>query len=798
MNKEIKPNFIKMKNMKQSSFLGLMLVFMFCSCKNTISYYVSTDGNDGSIGSLEQPFATLNKAKEAARENKGKPVIIYLREGKYYLDSPIIFTPEDSRNQNAPLTIQPYDNENVFISGARKLTGLQWEEYKNNIVKAYINEELIFDQLFVNDELYHMARYPNYDPNATYYNGIAADAIEPERVKNWNNPEGGYVHALHRHEWGGYHWLIKEKNYKNELELEGGWQNNRLMGMHPERRFVENIFEELDDVNEWFYDNNESVLYLYPTSGIENKDLIVETPQLANLFEWRGDENQPVEYIHIIGLELTHTLRTFMKTREPLLRSDWAIYRGGAVLMEGARHSSIKKCYFNNVGGNAVFFSNYNRYNEVSGCHIAFAGGNGVCFVGDPKAVRSPSFEYNEFVPVEQLDKEPGPKTNNYPANCIVHDNLMYGLGRVEKQIAGVQISMSQDITVSHNTIYDLPRSGINISDGTWGGHIIEFNDVFNTVLETGDHGSFNSWGRDRYWHPNYDTLTEITVNYPELILLDAVKTTVIRNNRFRCDHGWDIDLDDGSSNYHIYNNLCLNGGLKLREGFHRIVENNILINNSFHPHVWFPKSEDEFERNIVTKEYFPIRINYWGEKIDYNVFPNELALNMAQANGTDSNSVFGTIEYVNPENGDFRVKEGSIAFSVGFKNFDMDNFGVLSPELKSLAKSVPLPKLINSVSNNEEIQEILGLKVKNITTLGERSAAGLSSESGVWVLEVGTESPFHNLLQPNDVILSVNKNPVDNISEIRKILDSEMNKLILVISRNQKELEVIVNKNPI
>lgn len=30
---------------------------------------------------------------------------------------------------------------------------------------------------------------------------------------------------------------------------------------------------------------------------------------------------------------------------------------------------------------------------------------------------------------------------------------------------------------------------------------------------------------------------------------MDAVETTVIRNSRWRCDHGWDIDLDDGSSN---------------------------------------------------------------------------------------------------------------------------------------------------------------------------------------------------------------------------------------------------------
>jgi hypothetical protein len=88
------------------------------------------------------------------------------------------------------------------------------------------------------------------------------------------------------------------------------------------------------------------------------------------------------------------------------------------------------------------------------------------------------------------------------------------------------------------------------------------------------------------------------------------MKPIVIQNNRMRCDHGWDIDLDDGSSNYIIRNNLCLNGGIKLREGVNRVVENNILINNSFHPHVWFKNSNDVFKHNIVTTAYQPIRID--------------------------------------------------------------------------------------------------------------------------------------------------------------------------------------------
>ena len=96
--------------------------------------------------------------------------------------------------------------------------------------------------------------------------------------------------------------------------------------------------------------------------------------------------------------------------------------------------------------------------------------------------------------------------------------------------------------------------------------------------------------------------------------LLDVVKPNVLRNNRWRCDHGWDIDLDDGSSNYHITNNLCLHGGLKLREGFHRTVENNIIVGNSFHPHVWYADSGDVFAHNIVGTAYRPIRMpKVWG-----------------------------------------------------------------------------------------------------------------------------------------------------------------------------------------
>ena len=48
---------------------------------------------------------------------------------------------------------------------------------------------------------------------------------------------------------------------------------------------------------------------------------------------------------------------------------------------------------------------------------------------------------------------------------------------------------MASEITVRDCSVYDTARAGINIGDGAWGGHLIERCDVFDTVLETHDHG---------------------------------------------------------------------------------------------------------------------------------------------------------------------------------------------------------------------------------------------------------------------------------------------------------------------
>ena len=286
-----------------------------------------------------------------------------------------------------------------MVSGGVLLTNLQWQPYKNGIMQTKVPAGFATDQLFVNGQRQPMARYPNFDPKERIFNGYAADAFSPERAARWKDPAGGFMHAMHAAEWGGMHYLITGKGPDNKLTYEGGWQNNRPMGMHSQHRFVENIFEELDAPGEWFLNTKTSTLYYYPPAGVDLAKAKIEAVRLRHLVEFRGTQGSPVRFVTLQGLTFRHAARTFMENKEPLVRSDWTTYRGGALFYNGTEDCLLDDCFIDQVGGNAVFVNNYNRRMTVRGCHIAKAGANGVAFVGDRDAARVPR-DWNDHTAV--------------------------------------------------------------------------------------------------------------------------------------------------------------------------------------------------------------------------------------------------------------------------------------------------------------------------------------------------------------------------------------------------------------
>ena len=782
-------------------FIGMKWTWLllFASRLCALDVYVAPTGNDTAEGTSQQPLASLTGARDYLRRSGklGKePVTVHLNDGTYFLAETFVLTAIDSGTKECPVAYQAEHEGKVVISGGILLR-LQWQDSPNGVFKAKTPAGLKIDQLFADGIRQILARYPNYNPElrSTPYRGAAADAFAPSRAARWKDPTGGYIHAMHQHHWGGYHYRITGKEASNKVSYVGGWQNNRGGPMHAKDRMVENIFEELDAPGEWFHDEKNNLLYFMPPAGLAVDKAEFIGVRLANLIELRGTSTQPAHHISFKGLTFRHAARTFMETREPLLRSDWTFYRGAAVMFTGAEDCSVSDSEFDQLGGNALLVSGYARKITFNGLHVHDAGASGISFVGDVSSVRNPLLHYDQRLKVSQLDRTPGPKSPDYPSDCLVEDCLISRVGQIEKQGAGVEIEMAARITLRHLTIHETSRAGINIGDGGWGGHIIEGCDVFDTVLETGDHGSFNSWGRDRYWGA---TNPEDIAKEPGLPFLDAMEPTEIRFSRWRCDHGWDVDLDDGSSNYRIHHNIFLNGGLKFREGYGRSAWNNIFVNCGFHPHVWYPNSGDTLERNILLGAHAPIGMpKVWGKTIDNNLFAKAGDLNAAKSLGVESRSTAGDPLFVDADNGDFQVKPGSPALKMGFENFPTDDFGVRKPTLRAIAPTPRIDAVSTSSNTTTESTQTpaiywRGLTVKNM--VGEEySAFGVSKETrGVVLSDAPAGHPLSYTHGKSTLVLAVNSQPVNDIAAfIQSTLEPVKT---LTIIRDQKPVTVDIN----
>ncbi|GAA3651341.1 PDZ domain-containing protein [Flavivirga jejuensis] len=825
-----------------------------------IDIHVATNGSDANKGTETQPLRNIQTAIDKLKASGliGKePCSIIIHQGTYRLTTPLNISIEDGGSEKFPVVYHAAKNEKVTITGAQLITS-KWEIYKDGIYRTNVKNLKAIDQLFVNDKRQHMARYPNFNSgfittnsNSSFrgkkagtvpFTGCAPDAWSQEKAAAWKNPEGAILNGMHRGLWGSQHYFVSGKDKEGKLIYKGGWQNNRFAPPHKEYRMIENVFEELDTTGEWYHNTKEGWLYYMPKKGIQLKNVKVEAVlQIKHLIQVYGTYKKPVQEMVILksgnglketivknyetvkpvkniqfrNLHFTGTDRTLIETVEPLLRSDWCVYRGGAIHIRGAENIIIQDCSFQKLGGNAVFMDSYNRNVTIRENLFLDNGSTDVNFVGSFAAVRNPLFNFHHLsTPLDEIDTVIGPKSIDYPVDCLVEGNLMMRCGRFEKQASGINISMSSRITVRHNTISHTPRAAINICDGTWGGHIIEYNDCFETVLETHDHGAFNSWGRDRFWYrcspsgPNLRDengkamISHQLDKYPNLPLWDAYQTTTIRNNRMQCDHGWDIDLDDGSTNYKIYNNLCLSGGIKTREGYHRIVTNNIILTKGYTCNVPYPKpTYDVFERNILwgSTVYKASNPTLWGGSRNYNFVHNPNVNSTVPAYGVqeqtkdDAESLYGNAFFNALELGDFSVTEKSDALKLGFKNFDMTKFGVTSDKLKKLAlkPSIFLPKEQSpNVFVNTKFKKIMGGKIKTLKTEAELSATGMFQKYGALLVSVPKNSGLAKMgFKVDDVVLEIDTIKITNEQTFLKSLNSmNKGKHVIKVWRQQKE----------
>ena len=251
--------------------------------------YVATNGSDTNPGTLEKPFATLAKARDAVQElkkRKKEPITVLVRGGTYYFNEPLTFGPEDSGSDDQLITYAAYPGEKPTFSGGKKIIA-KWQPFRDGIWMCSLPEvregKLDFTQLFVNGKRKIRARYPNYDANDPIKGGyINAKGSLPENLANdnfpgqgpkgflfdsktfsprkWSRPREAVVHIFPFTYWGNLQWQIKNINWDKHIIWfgRGGFQLNTKISDyccnidHTSRFYVENVFEELDAPGEWY------------------------------------------------------------------------------------------------------------------------------------------------------------------------------------------------------------------------------------------------------------------------------------------------------------------------------------------------------------------------------------------------------------------------------------------------------------------------------------------------------------------------------------------------------------------
>ena len=364
----------------------------------------------------------------------------------------------------------------------------------------------------------------------------------------WKKPETGIVHTYMRYHWGGWQFLLDGRNRSSNTLTwsKGGFQEARG-DIGGAEWYIENIFEELDVAGEWYFDDETYELYYFP-NGTLPKEITVS--QLESLIAIKGSQSNPVKNISFSHVTFAETSSTFLEGYEVPSGGDWSIHRNGALFIEGAEIVTVDNCLFINIGGNALFLSNYIRNAVVSNNEFVWIGDSAIAAIGSSKLI----------------DGTDG----NQPRGTKVLNNLVREIGLFGKQTAAYVQSIACQTLLEGNVFFNGPRAGINFNDGFGGGNIVTRNLLFNFVRETKDHGPFNSWDRQPYLTKVRDGVTA------SLFPKENYMTYNFLINNYHSY--WPIDHDDGTGYFTDQHNYLVYGGFKNYLGHSKTSQYNVYI----------------------------------------------------------------------------------------------------------------------------------------------------------------------------------------------------------------------------
>lgn len=445
--------------------LPCCLALAMCSLSVARDYYVATDGSDANPGTIDKPFATLEKARDTIRASKARVLgegglVVYLRAGRYVRSQSFVLTAEDSGQAGRPITYRAYPDEDVRLLGGRQLRAdwfvpvapsdaefsrldpaAQGKCLKADLARRGIpsNLEPLQAELSCNGALMPVARWPNegFVRTTSAQDNITFGYDDP-RPERWLAAAEAYAIGYWVHGWANRMERIASIDTQNKKITLAKSPSYGIAAKKP--YYVLNLLEEIDRPGEWYLDRQNGVLYFWPPEGFETSELLLSA-LAAPIVSIQG-----ASHIRLEGL---------------------IVETGAGRGIEISGHDNlVATCVIRNLRTDGVTISG--QRNGVAGCEISSLGKTGVAVSGGDR--------------YQLLAGE------NFVRDCRIHN-----FGRWERTYAPAVRLDGVGNVAADNLLYDAPHSAILFGGNE---HLIERNEIHSVCYEVDDAGSIYA-GRD-------------------------------------------------------------------------------------------------------------------------------------------------------------------------------------------------------------------------------------------------------------------------------------------------------------
>jgi hypothetical protein len=442
------------------------------------TFYVAPAGSDANPGTETQPFATIEKAKQAVRAvNKDMTgdVVVVLRGGVYQIDHAIVFGPEDSGANGHNVVYRAVPNESPVISGGKPVVG--WKPDEKGRWKAPAPLEN-FRQLYVNGK--RATRAWGEKPAGLEFAGEDGYKTTAVDMADWKNP--GDMEFCYRVVWAhtrckvqsikreGDHAIITmlQPHFSNAKAKEGV---NIANAEQVDRIYVENALELLDQPGEWYLDRPANTVYYMPRPGEDMTKVEIIAPAVEKLVELRGTLDRPVHNIRFEGITFAHggwllpseigvvdlQANFVLDWKKPYHRNSGltavhneVVKSPSNIVCREAKSIRFERCTFTHLGSGGIDLEFGSQNNTIVGCTFRDISGSAVQ-VGD----------------VLKDDHHPDDPRKIVKNNAVVN-NYIHDCGAEYWDSIGVFAGYTEETVIAHNEICDLPYSGVSVGWG-WG-----------------------------------------------------------------------------------------------------------------------------------------------------------------------------------------------------------------------------------------------------------------------------------------------------------------------------------------